>query len=307
MQDQDESSPVSDAIEEEAINEEAIIPVQVTPEATPDAARPQRDIADSDDPSYVYALGQLDARFPSLGVEKEFDQRAALIDTTGLTERQILKRVISDDENSYLVRSFCWLLLVQGLETYVLVPRDPQDYAALRDSYREYPAGDEVDVVIGMRGPIAPPELCNGVAVPIVMFDKVYSFTRQTLVDSIPIPESVTDDQTQHFRQVAGGVFDRIVYLADNAGGVDEHRALNYLVVRYPRIYASAAEASERKASLSGIEVRPSPLSGVRTIVDVIFSFTDRETDVVDKQFARVDVTEEYPFLVTKLGPYFER
>ena len=114
----------------------------MTPEATPDAARPQRDIADSDDPSYVYALGQLDARFPSLGVEKEFDQRAASIDTTGLMERQILKRVISDDENSYRER-FCWLLLVQGLETHEFVPRDPQDYAAPRDSYRQYPAGDE--------------------------------------------------------------------------------------------------------------------------------------------------------------------
>jgi hypothetical protein len=48
-------------------------------------------------------------------------------------------------------------------------------------------------------------------------------------------------------------------------------------------------------------------LSGERNIVDAIFSFTDRATDVVEKQFLRVDVTEEFPFLVTKLSPYYDR
>ena len=74
--------------------------------------------------------------------------------------------------------------------------------------------------------------------------------------------------------------------MADNAGATDEHRALNYLAVRYPAIYASAAEAFGRNASLTAVEVRPSPLSGVRKVVDVIFSYTNRNTDVIDK-FAR--------------------
>jgi hypothetical protein len=48
-------------------------------------------------------------------------------------------------------------------------------------------------------------------------------------------------------------------------------------------------------------------LSGTRKIVDVIFSFTDRGTDVVSKYFTRVDVTECFPFLVTKMSPYYDR
>ena len=55
------------------------------------------------------------------------------------------------------------------------------------------------------------------------------------------------------------------------------------------------------------MEVRPSPLSAVRRIVDVIFAFTNRTTDVTDKFFVRVDITEEFPFLVTKLSPYYDR
>lgn len=95
--------------------------------------------------------------------------------------------------------------------------------------------------------------------------------------------------------------------IADNAGATDEHRALNYLAVRYPAIYATTADAYGRNSSLTAVEARPSRLSGVRKIVDVIFSYTNRNTDVTDKYFVRVDVTEEFPFLVTKLSPYYER
>jgi PatG C-terminal len=55
------------------------------------------------------------------------------------------------------------------------------------------------------------------------------------------------------------------------------------------------------------VEVRPSRLSGVHRIVDVIFSYTHRQTDVTEKFFVRVDVTEEFPFLVTRLSPYYDR
>ena len=55
------------------------------------------------------------------------------------------------------------------------------------------------------------------------------------------------------------------------------------------------------------MEVRPSPLSGTRNIVEVIFSFTHRTTGFPEKSFVRVDVTDEFPFLVSKLSPYYDR
>ena len=118
----------------------------------------------------------------------------------------------------------------------------------------------------------------------------------------IPRPERAKD-----FEAVAEELFHRIIQMADNAGATDEHRALNYLAVRYPAIYATVADAFGRNASLTAVEVRPSRLSGVREIVDVIFWFTNRQTDVIEKSFTRVDVTEEFPFLVSKLAPYYDR
>jgi hypothetical protein len=39
----------------------------------------------------------------------------------------------------------------------------------------------------------------------------------------------------------------------------------------------------------------------------VVFSFTNRDTRVTEKYFVRVDVTEEWPFLVTGMSPFYER
>jgi hypothetical protein len=254
--------------------------------------------------SYVYTIGRIEARFPRLSVEKEFAQATGRAETAGQTDQQTFYNVLSKPENRYLARQLCWVLMIQGLETYIVQPRDPRDFDRLVEAIRPQPSPMDIDVVIGMRGPIAPPELCNGLMVPIVIFDQVYSFDRDALIKAIPRPEKATEEQ---FEAAAGEVFDRILQMTDNAGATDEHRALNYLAMRYPGIYAKAAEEFARDFSLSGVEVRPSPLSGTRKIVEVIFSFTNRNTDFTEKFFARCDMTEEFPFLVTKLSPYYDR
>ena len=139
---------------------------------------------------------------------------------------------------------------------------------------------------------------------PIVVFDQLYSFDVDTLVGSIPRPEEM---EAEAFGPAAEELFSRIMQLADNAGSTDEDRALNYLAVRDPSIYATTAESFAANSSLTGVEVRPSRLSGARKIADVIFSYTSRQTGVEDKYFVRVDLTEEFPFLVTRLSPFFER
>ena len=140
--------------------------------------------------------------------------------------------------------------------------------------------------------------------VPIIAFDQIYSFDVDALIGSIPRPEQV---EAERFKAVAEEVFNRVIQIADNAGATDEHRALNYLAMRYPAVYGAVADAHARNASLSAVYVQPSALSGTRRIVEVIFTFTNRNTDVVEKYSVRVDVTEQFPFLVTKISPYFDR
>jgi PatG Domain len=254
--------------------------------------------------SFVYAIGKIEPRFPGRSVEKEFAQATGRAETAGLTDWQALHKVLSHRQNRYLARQLCWVMTIEGLETYILVPHDPADLDLLIEALRPTPIPADLDVVIGTRGPIAPPKTCNGLMVPIVTFDQIYSFDRDSLIAAIPKPEKTS---AQAFAPAAAELFDRLMQLTDNAGATDAHRALNYLAVRYPAIYASAAEEFARNASLTNVQVIPSLLSGTRKLVEVIFSYTHRNTDVTEKSFVRVDVTDEFPFLVTKLSPYFDR
>jgi hypothetical protein len=258
-------------------------------------------------PSFVFAIGRVEMRFGTLGVEKEFAQATGRANTKGLADQAALHAVISADANRYLLRQVCWVLMIEGMETYILVPRDPADYDQLRDAVRPRPSPLDIDVVIGIRGPIAPPEMCNGLTIPIVFFDQIYSFDRQTLLDALPQAKQAGKAKSGSYSSSAEEVFQRMKLMTDNAGSTDEHRALNYLCVRSADVYDKVAAAFDREASLTAIDIQPSPLSGTRNILDIVFSFTDRKTDVTDKLFTRVDVTEEFPFLVTRMSPYFDR
>jgi hypothetical protein len=90
--------------------------------------------------SYVYALGRVEPRFPRLAVEKEFAQATGRAETTGLTDRQALHTVLSQRQDRYLARQLCYVLTIEGLETYLLQPRDPGDYELLVDALRPAPA-----------------------------------------------------------------------------------------------------------------------------------------------------------------------
>lgn len=254
--------------------------------------------------AYIYAIGKIEARFPTLAAEKEFAQAAGREETAGKTDQEAFHAVLSQRGNRYLARQLCWVMTVQGMETYLLAPRDPADIELLIEAIRPHHSLNDIDVVIGVRGPVAPPEMCNGLMVPIVMFDQIYSFDRTVLINAIPKPEKIA---AERFGSAAEELFSRIMQMTDNAGATDEHRALNYLSMRYSAIYAKAAEQFALDCSLSGVEVRPSSLSSTRKVVKVIFSYTNRNTDYTEKFFVRVDVTEEFPFLVTKLSPYYDR
>src|SRR5262249_43009798 len=153
-----------------------------------------------------------EARFPNLAAEKEFAQATGRADTAGKTDQQTFHTVLSKRENRYLVRQLCWVFTVQGLETYLLVPRDPADVDLLVEAIRPVASPNDIDVVIGVRGPIAPPEMCNGLMVPIVVFDQIYSFDREALIRSIPKPDKV---KAEDFAPTANEVFDRIMHMAD--------------------------------------------------------------------------------------------
>jgi hypothetical protein len=253
---------------------------------------------------FVYAIGRIDLRYPRPSIEKELAHVIGRAPTTGLTDKEALHTVLNNRQNRYLARQLCWVLTVQGQDTYILAPRDPMDLDLLIQSLRPTPSPTDMDAVVGMRGPLSTPDVCNGLILPILFFDQIYSFGRDSLLEALPQPKDV---DAKKFTSAAAEVFDRLMQQSDNDGASGADRALNFLAVRDSSVYTTAARAFTNNGSLSAISVKPSPLSGPRNIVDVIFTFANRATDVVEKYFTRVDVTEEFPYLVSKLSPYYDR
>jgi len=148
-----------------------------TGECTCDTAAP---------PAYVYAIGTVTARFPSLNIEKEFMQ------AWGKNPEQVLQisdadkfAVLSQGQNFYLAREMCWVFQSGDIDLYILRPRSYIELTDLVNALSPTPNQVSFALVIGTLGPIAPPSLCNGAQLPIVTCSQVFSFTGQAFINSI--------------------------------------------------------------------------------------------------------------------------
>ena len=252
---------------------------------------------------FIYTIGSIQARFPSLSVEREFSLAAQQEDTAKLNLAEAVYIVLK--RNHYLAREVCWTLSVEGIEAYILLPKDDRMVDQLVEAIKpSEQRGADCDLVIGSKGALAPAEACNGLVIPTVFLHNIYSFEIPALIEAIPRPKGI---DSKAFRAASEELFYKIMQMADNTGELDEHRALNYLALRYPRIYELTAQKYAEDASLQQVEVIPSRLSAARKLVDVVFSYVHRKTDVKEKHYVRVDVTEMYPFLASKLSPYYDR
>ncbi|MEI9936862.1 MAG: hypothetical protein WDO69_06540 [Pseudomonadota bacterium] len=255
-------------------------------------------------PQYVYAIGKISWRFPNDGVEREFVQIRSRVDTNGKADSEVAHAIFSDRQYRYLVRELCWILSVEGMPAYVLLPRDAADFDLLVEATRPNPARADFDVAIGRRGALSAPETSRGFELPTLLLTQVYSFAQEALIKSLSA--RLDDHARVQYDNVARGVFEQVASLSDNIGGTDEDRALNYLSVRFAPLYDHTVALSREQFSLASISRRSSTVSERRRIVDVILTYTSRVTGIDNRFLVRVDVTNEFPFLASKLMPFIE-
>jgi hypothetical protein len=260
-------------------------PELMRPTDTGSAAAP----SSAERPAFVYALGRIESRFPSLGVEKDFAQVLARTDSAGRTERQAMRAATSDRDNPYLARSLCWVFMVEAMETYILVPPDLADLDLLVDSYREEARRDDVDVVGGVRGPVAAPDVCNGLTVPIVVFDQIYSFDRDYLVESIS-PAGLAHQGPRRAVPVDG----RWAARSAHAAGRQCRSARRAAGVELPAPALSAdvrdsCGAVRSQLRLPGGRGAAVPIERRALGGRCGLSFRHRESDVLEQRYVRVD------------------
>jgi len=264
--------------------------------------------------SWVYAIGQIAPRVPDVGVEKELAQAGAG-GSGGVLETNRLMDLLKQQEFQYLARQLCWVFHNGETETFAIECRDKADAERLVNAMPRAEAADQtIQVIVGSTVPAAGDTACAAVGLPTVAMDHHLTFTVASFIDALgaaPKGSTAKGDQSgagkpdEAFRETARDLFARLTRRSDNRGMSDDHRALNYIALRYPALYRLAADARREDKALLDVHVRRMP-SGSRRLVAVRLVFRGRRTDVVERFQCVVDVTDRFPFLSTSLSQVYD-
>jgi len=268
-------------------------------------------------PTPIYSLGKIQAAFPNTSLEKEFDAAAKAIGAQGPRD-QLFYQVLSQGENIDIARNICFIFQIDSIDTYILKPRSFVELAQFITAL-DVSLKTPLDRIIGIKGPLAPPEMCNGLQLPMVVVNNSLITNKSEFVGAIISAAEISAAErsqvtSQVSEVVAQSVLDMILGLTDNTGATDEYRAINYLAVRDLWIYEITARMLAPDLTpggfqgvyyLVGVTAQLANVQGTRRIVNVIFQYRQRDTSQSAYWFTTVDVTGLYPFLVSKLAPYY--
>ena len=263
---------------------------------------------------FVYAIGTVEAECPNVGIEREMQMMAHHLKVPAgpgknvkpTEDRHWQHAVLTADRKKtrYLARQLSWRLTIEDLPAFALKPRDCCDIDDLidcldRPKYHKQDGGkgkkgktaasdpnvaqlpDDLDVIVGVRGANTP--------------DGMEVYVDQIFQRGILFP-----NKHMYFSQIV-----------DNYGLTDQDRAYNFLTARYdiePNILEVQKEFGQ--VGLEGVPTIYSRLSGdTNRIVRVIFTFKGhfKGALVEKKYFVRVDVTNEFPIIITPWYPYLDR
>lgn len=258
---------------------------------------------------YVYAVGILRPIYPNRSLEHEMLQSADRSQAPG-PPNELDFQTMRMGENVHVSRDMCFVLSIGGIDTYIVKPRSYLELNDIISDLDEQETQDEplYAVIVGPMGSVAPPEMCTGLQLPVVVCNQYMSFTQSAMVDAL------TNADASITSSVARDMLRRMVLEpSNNAGEMPEHRATNYLALQYPDIYAQASiylDAGSEQNPWSRVmyfedaRARPAEVQGTRVVMDVVFNYAERHTRQRLESYCKVDVTGQFPFLVTPLVTY---
>ncbi|SHO56643.1 hypothetical protein [Vibrio quintilis] len=229
----------------------------------------------------------------------------------------VINTVLSSRYFRYLARELIWLLEDEyGNEIYQLIPSEynMQQLINALDETQTPPSPDQ-----GGFNP--PPQSGTNVndstsTINTLVVGSVTPGTgelSQLHIDKFrQVDPATIADQVGYFHQhnqqaTMAQLIKSYLLLAKNAGMTDEARALNYLLCYdtgfYSKVYEQRQQSQRQAVHLIGIDARLY-YAGERTLVCVIFNYQDQKTSVIEPWSSTIDVTDEYPFMVSEFEPY---
>ena len=280
-------------------------PTSIEPSASPEIIPQECSCNQSNSPTYIYALGIITPVFPDEGVQQEFKFAAQELKQPQDAYYQVLSYKDPNGQQPYfyIAKSMRWVLEIDSVETYFLLPQSEFEFQELINSLE--PQKTTVDpltaIAVGVKGPKSPASFSRGISLPLVSLTQLFYFSYDTVISQI---SNTTNLETQTVRDLL-----QQLQSMPNNGSSDGGRALNYIAYRFPEVYSQANQminptGNQSSYFLKSIHTKPSNLEGNRRITDAIFSFQQFDTSEEKSFYCSIDVSGQFPFLVTPIRPF---
>jgi len=290
----------------------------------------------------IYAVGTVKIHFPNTGLHREFYQVLANagIKREGKSDEELLYALLThkpsptdestptkiNSEYLYIAQSVCWILLMNGMDTYQLYARLDTDFYSLvaslaptkSEDMAVQPLPSKINLVVGSGTRLSPTPHCSRLDLPTVVLDRFLCITLKHFAKQIiaqwPSPEEaaatgVSCVGTQNPTPATLALVERLIMAllreCNNIGATDEYRALTYLVMSYPPLYHTSCLQVQANMSFPTVQPRLCPQIGHRISIELIFTYVNQSTNVPLRFVARVDATDKFPFVVDPLQPYY--
>lgn len=249
-----------------------------------------------DTPSYIYALGRIQAQFPSSSVEnlyKEvvFQKFGPDAQSKGLFE------VLSMPEHRFLAKKMCWVLAIDGIDYYLLDAKTPALLSAFIKAL-QLKSNQQLEYIVAQLGPYAADHMCAGRLMKIAYVHQIQSFTQD---DYCQVLSRQTDVELSKIKPL----FNNMLKLCRTPGDLPAQRALNYLSLKCTSLYKifTTPTLAQNKAGIEFEQIEAITRNDAqqRHVVTLIFSYLNPESKRVEKQYINIDVTEIYPFTCSEL------
>lgn len=283
---------------------------------------------------FIYVGGFIKAEFDNLGLQKEFERNLASSNDHGDSalfmpehlegaleskswyqdRAYCLYKHLSNPKNRYIARQMKWSLINGYRDKMYLLEANSQHLNALIEALKPSDDGHQ-----NKR------DTKNETLTPISIVGSYQQNGAETLpsVHILKIDMISPSDIVQKIHSLHAGFNDKkikkvitdMLSLAQNNGDSDQDRALNYTLQynlevymgAYELIYNHATSHSDREtAQLNNVTVL-TEICGERKVAKVIFDFQNVENSIGQHWYCAIDVTDDYPFLLTKFKRYLPR
>ncbi|MCF6438440.1 hypothetical protein L1077_03220 [Pseudoalteromonas luteoviolacea] len=237
----------------------------------------------------VYAIGKIQPSFPTLNLEKQYEAAALSIKANPDEFYKVFSYQVTTDNQPdltyrpflYLAQQATWVLTINLVDSYVLIPDTPTQLDALIDTTNHL----QDDYV--MNGRLVGFDMPNSRADYMLPMVKV-----KHLINTADISIPVLADGQPANRQLA------LPTLKPTTGLSGQDRAGNYFKSHFYQIVVGSDQQLLPEDVLA-IHVQVQDSEPTRQVYEFILSSSDRS-----RYACNIDVTNQYPFVSSRLAPF---